>query len=152
MQLARILAFLSIVSMSTACVVRTGHPHRAERRAEHRDDRRDARLDASSPWDKLGERWVRGRADHDVIKVGRDEGRYRQIKLVVEHSALELYDVVVVFGDGTRFSPETRMIFGNGTTSRTIDLPGGNRVIRRIEFRYGNLPGGGKAQVEAWAI
>jgi hypothetical protein len=31
-----------------------------------------------------------------------------------------------------------------------IDLPGGARVIRRVEFRYGNLPGGGRARVELW--
>ena len=34
--------------------------------------------------------------------------------------------------------------------ARDIDLPGGGRAIRRVEFRYGNLPGGGKAQIELW--
>lgn len=142
-----VIAALCLAFLSTACVVRTARP-----RPERRDDRRDARVDAASPWDKLGERWVQGGADHDAIHVGRDDGRYRQLKLVVEHSALEMRDVVVIFGDGSRFSPDTRMVFGQGTTSRTIDLPGGDRVIRRIEFRYGNLPGGGRAQVEAWAL
>lgn len=147
MQLHRVLVLATIASIASACVVRTAQP-----RAERRNDRQDARFDAASPWDKLGERWVQGGADRDVIHVGRDDGRYRQLKLVVEHSALEMYDVAVVFGDGTSFSPPTRMAFGQGTTSRTIDLPGGARVIRRIEFRYGNLPGGGRAQVEAWAL
>jgi hypothetical protein len=150
MNLGRVVLFLAVTHLGTACVVRTGpaRPHAAERR----DDRHDARVDAASPWDKLGERWVNGRGDRDSIHVGRDDGRYRQIKLVVEHSALEMYDVVVVFGDGERFSPQRRLTFGPGSTSRTIDLPGGARVIRRIEFRFGNLPGGGRAQVEAWAL
>ena len=58
--------------------------------------------------------------------------------------------MVVVFGDGTSFSPDTRLTFGQGSWSRDIDLPGGNRVIKRVEFRYGNLPGGGRAQLELW--
>jgi hypothetical protein len=32
-----------------------------------------------------------------------------------------------------------------------IDLPGDARVIRSVEFRYGNLPGGGRAKAELWA-
>ncbi|MBK7537058.1 MAG: hypothetical protein IPI49_17185 [Myxococcales bacterium] len=120
------------------------------RRAEARDDRRDARFDAQSRWDKLGERWVEGKVDRDSIHVGKADGRFRKLQLVVEHSALELYDLVVVFGDGSQFSPPTRLVFGPGSTSRVIDLPGDARVVRRVEFRYGNLPGGGRAQIELW--
>ena len=56
-----------------------------------------------------------------------------------------------MFADGTSFSPGTRLVFGQGSWSRDIDLPGGGRAIRRVEFRYGNLPGGGKSQLELWA-
>jgi hypothetical protein len=143
------LFLLSTVSFAFfACVARGPGP----RREEARDDRRDARFDARSPWDKLGERWVNGQSDSDLIRVGRADGRFRKIQLVVEHSALELFDVVVVFGDGTRFSPGTRLVFGPGSTSRVIDLPGNARVIRHVEFRYGNLPGGGRAQIELWGV
>ena len=31
-----------------------------------------------------------------------------------------------------------------------LALPGGARAIKRVDFRYGNLPGGGKAQLELW--
>ncbi len=143
----RTLALAALALTLSACVVRSGP---GPRRAEARDDRRDAQLDARSAWDKLGERWVDGRVDRDAIHVGRGDGRFARIQLVVEHSALELYDVVVVFGDGSQFSPQTRLVFGPGSTSRVIDLPGGARVIRRVEFRYGNLPGGGRAQIELW--
>jgi len=70
---------------------------------------------------------------------------------VVEHSALEMQDVVVRFSDGTQFSPNTRHVFAAETRSHVIDLPGAQRVIRNVEFRYGNLPGGGRAQAELWA-
>src|SRR5689334_11862900 len=121
------------------------------RRAERRDDRRDRRTEMRTGWSKLGERWVQGGRDRDVIEVGRRDGVFRSIAIKAEHSALVLDDVRVVFGDGTSFSPGTRLVFNQGTWSRDIDLPGGNRVIRRVEFRYGNLPGGGRAQVELWA-
>jgi len=143
---------LLLASTLGACVVRSGPAPgaRSPAAAERRDDRRDAIADARSPWDKLGERWVHGRADRDVIHVGRKEGRFSRIQIVVEHSALEMRDVLIVFGDGSTYSPPTRLVFEPGSTTRVIDLPGGARVIRRVEFRYGNLPGGGRAQVELW--
>ena len=138
------VTFLLVIAAS-GCVVHNGP------RGERRDDRRDAHFDAQSPWDKLGERWVDGQVDHDVVPVMRRE-RYSKLKLVVEHSAVEIWDVVIVFGNGEVFQPGTRLVFGQGTTSREIDLPGNNRHIERIEFKYGNLPGGGRAQVEVWGL
>lgn len=119
---------------------------------ERRDDRRDRIFDRSSDWDKLGERKVDGKRDRDVIKVGKKDGRFRAIAIVVEQSDVELYDVIVTFGDGTSFSPPTRLTFAEDSRSRVIDLPGDARVIRKVEFRYGNLAGGGKAQVELWGF
>jgi hypothetical protein len=147
MSILRSIAITTVLVSMTACVVRA---RPAPRAVERRDDVHDARVEAMTGWDKLGERWVHGGGDRDVIHVGRDDGRFRSIRLKAEHSALELYDVEVVFGDGTRFSPGTRLVFGQGSWSRDIDLPGGDRVIRRVEFRYGNLPGGGRAQLELW--
>lgn len=118
---------------------------------ERRDDARDKKKENATRWEKLGERIVDGRADKDMIPVGRDDGKFGDIQLKVEGSALELFDVVVTFGDGTTFSPGTRLAFANGATTRVIDLPGGKRVIKKVDFKYGNLPGGGRAQIELWA-
>lgn len=124
---------------------------REERREERRDDVRDRAAPSMSGWTRLGERWVNHGADHDTILVGAVEGRFTSVALRVEHSALELFDITITFGDGTTFSPGTRLIFAEDTASRTIDLPGGARVIRRVDFHYANLPGGGRAQLELWA-
>ncbi len=121
------------------------------RAEERRDDARDRKIEARTGWDKLGERMVDGKVDKDVIPVGRAEGKFSQVMVVVEHSALEMYDMEITFGDGSKFSPPTRLMFEKNTTSRVIDLPGDKRVIRQVAFRYGNLPGGGRAQVELWA-
>lgn len=117
-------------------------------------DHAERRPHAASPhsdWVRLGERWVDGVRDRDVIAVGAREGTYRRIMIVVDHSSLEMFDVEVTFGDGSRFSPRTRLVFGPNSRSQIIDLPGDRRVIRSVEFRYGNLPGGGRAQAELWA-
>ena len=138
--------FLSLV-VAAGLAGGIGCAHHAEPRVAHHEHVPAAHGD----WVKLGERWVDGAHDRDVIAVGAREGTYRRAMIVVEHSALEMFEVVFTFGDGTRFSPATRHVFGADTRSHVIDLPGSDRVIRRVEFRYGNLPGGGRAQAELWA-
>jgi len=98
----------------------------------------------------LGERTVNGGVDHDVIHVGRKDGQFHEIMVVVERAPIEMFDLVVTFGNGERFEPKTRLVFGPDSTSRNIDLPGGARYIKRVEFRYGNLAGGVNAKVELW--
>jgi hypothetical protein len=136
-----------VVSMAVSLSVAAGCAHRP---SERREERRESAQEPRGNWVKLGERWVDGTHDRDVIAVGAREGRYRRIRIVVEHSALEMYDVVVTFGDGIPFSPQTRHRFNANTRSAVIDLPGGARVIRSVEFRYGNFPGGGRALAELW--
>ena len=80
----------------------------------------------------------------------RRDGRFTSIMIVVENAPVEVFDIVVTFGDGEHWEAHTRLVFGPDTTSRMIDLPGGARVIRRVDFRYGNLAGAGQAKVELW--
>lgn len=117
------------------------------------DGPREAAFADRTGWTKLGERWVDfgARGDVDVIEVGAVEGTFSRLMIAVEHSAIELRDVVVTFGDGSRFSPEMKLRFGRGARGRVVDLPGASRAIHRVEFRYRNLPRGGRAQVELWA-
>jgi hypothetical protein len=137
------VVLVTTVGLGFGCAHR--HEPRRAQPAEYRAS--PSRAD----WNKLGERWVDGTRDRDVIRVGARDGAYRRIMIVVENSALEMHDVVVHFGDGTSFSPPTRHVFAANTRSHVIDLPGTRRDIQSIEFRYGNLPGGGRAQAEVWA-
>jgi len=137
---------LVLALVSTGLALGCGH-RPEERRAAPREYRADYR----GEWNKLGERWVDGTRDRDVIPVGARAGAYRRIMIVVENSALEMQDVVVRFDDGSAFSPPTRHVFAANTRSHVIDLPGYRRNIHSVEFRYGNLPGGGRAQAELWA-
>jgi len=105
----------------------------------------------SKGWTKLGEREVNGRMDKDRIEVGRYEGKFSKLSIVVENSDLELLDLEVNFAAGKSFHPAVRHVFKEGARSRVIDLPGDDRVIKSIELKYKNLPGGGNAKVEVWA-
>ena len=136
------------MAMAMAMAAGVGCAHRSP---QTREPVREARRESRADWIKLGERSVDGVHDRDVISVGAREGSFRRIMIVVENSALEMHDVVVKFADGTEFSPRTRHVFAADTRSHVIDLPGNRRIIRAVEFRYGNLPGGGRAEAELWA-
>jgi len=103
-------------------------------------------------WVKLGDREVNGRVDHDRIDVGRYEGKFSKLTLYVEKSDLELLDFEITFANGEKFHPEVRHVFKEGARTRVIDLPGDERVIKAINLKYKNLPGGGKAKVEVWGL
>lgn len=121
-------------------------------RDRDRDDRgRGDRWDARG-WDKLGEVRVQGKRDRDTLKIGRDDGRFSKLTFVAEDSDLEVYDIVVTFGNGETFEPKVRHTFKEGTRTRAIDLPGKDRFIKRIDFRYGNLPGGGRATLVVYGL
>jgi hypothetical protein len=102
-------------------------------------------------WDLLGRREVNFRSDRDTMVVTRARGEFSRIMIVVRDGAVELFDVKLTFGNNETWSPSTRLVFGEGTASRAIDLPGARRVIRRIDFFSKSLkPGLDRAVVEVW--
>ncbi len=106
----------------------------------------------SRGWEMLGERTVNGRVDHDRIEVGRYQGRFSKLTLVVENADVEMLDVRIEFGDRTDWHPPVTGFYREGTRTRVIDMPGGDRVIRFIDFRYRNVPGEWRAKVGVWAL
>jgi len=115
------------------------------------DDRPAAFSWDSNGWAMLGEREVNGKVDHDRITVGRREGKFEKLTLVVLDSDLELLDFEIKFAKGKPWHPEVRQVFKEGTRTRVIDFPGDERAIQFIDFKYKNLPGGGRAKVQVWA-
>jgi hypothetical protein len=105
----------------------------------------------SRGWEMLGEREVNGRADHDRIEVGRREGKFKKLTLVVMDSDLEMLDFEIKFEKGKAFHPPVRQVFKEGARTRVIDLRGDERAIKFIDFKYKNLRGGGNAKVQVWA-
>lgn len=120
---------------------------------------------AGQTWVKLGKRIVDFRADHDTITVKASKGTFRAIRLKVERRAVRFGDLKIHFGDGSTKDVSLKSVIQAGQASRTIDFPGGVRVIQKVEFVYkstgpGPLPGPRrhrrsvreKARVELWGL
>jgi len=59
--------------------------------------------------------------------------------------------MVVTFGNDEKFSPKLQYRFAEGSGSRTIDLPGDRRTIKRIDFNYRSINRReGKGRVEVY--
>ena len=106
-------------------------------------------------WDKngwvlLGETWVQGKTDHDVVPVGRQAGKFTKLMVVVDESDLEMHQMTITYGTGKTYELPIKQFFRENTRTRAIDLPGEARIINKLEFTYSNLPGGGRAKVEVW--
>ena len=92
---------------------------------------------AEGDWVLLGSRKVRWITDHDMIRVGMAEARFDHIAFVATGNGIFLRDLDVVYSSGANDHIVTRFHLPRDTPSRVIDLRGGERHIRRVEFRYG---------------
>ena len=87
-------------------------------------------------WIHLGDKHVDGKADHDKISIGRSDGRFRQLQIRVEDAPVDFQRVVVHYGNGTDEELQFRERINAGGETRAMDLRGGNRFIKSVEFWY----------------
>jgi hypothetical protein len=87
-------------------------------------------------WVYLGEAHVDGAADHDKIKVGISEGRFRALQIKVDRAQVEFRHVVVHYANGTNEEVQVRQRIRAGGSTRDIDLRGGDRAIESVEIWY----------------
>ena len=80
---------------------------------------------AQGGWRFIADKMVAFGVDHDVIVTGNTNDDFRKLKLRVTDGPLKMYDMKVI-----------RAQIRQGGESRVIDLDGGLRHIRRIEFWY----------------
>ena len=90
--------------------------------------------DDEGRWVFLGSRQVDGHRDHDVIRVGVRDGKFRAVQLRVSGGAVDFHRVVVHFGNGTSEEIAFRERIPDGGRTRLIDLPGDRRIIRSVEL------------------
>src|SRR6185295_8106283 len=90
-------------------------------------------------WQMLGERTVNGRVDRDTIAVGRYEGRFQKLNVVVLDDDMELLEFRITFADRTTYDPRLSFYFRENSRSRFVELPAGEHVINRIDLKYRNV-------------
>jgi Protein of unknown function (DUF2541) len=106
---------------------------------------------ANGDWVKLGSVRASHDADHDRITVAGPSDNFRKLKFKVKDAGVNLRQVVVTYDDGAPERLEIKEDLAAGAETRVIDLHGGKRSIRSIEFWYdtkGNK--GDKAEVVAF--
>ena len=98
----------------------------------------------------LGEHTVDGRVDSDQFDFSQKRGKISRIMVVVLDSDLEMLDFRIVLVTGSVYNPQVKHFFREGSRTRPIDLPTAE-ILRAVQLKYKNLPGGGKARVQVWA-
>ena len=86
-------------------------------------------------WEYIGKSRVDGTIDHDKISVDNG-GTFRAIQLGIKGGAIAFQRVVVHFENGNDTDVVVRERIPAGGRTRPIDLPGGNRRIKSVEFWY----------------
>jgi hypothetical protein len=87
-------------------------------------------------WVQLGEKKVSMENQKDEIPVGKEAGRFKRIKLLIEESDVHFNSVAVVFGNGEIFDVQMRDNIPAGQHTRAIDLPGEARFIDKVVLNY----------------
>jgi hypothetical protein len=101
-------------------------------------------------WNFVGDKIAAFGPDRDVLWVtGNDI--YTKIKIKVTDAPLNMHDMDIYFENGDKQNVILQRNFSQGEWSRVIDLPGNNRRIKKIEFKYDTKNvGKGKARVAVW--
>ncbi|WOT05656.1 DUF2541 family protein [Shewanella youngdeokensis] len=106
---------------------------------------------SAAQWEMLGTRTVKRNLDKDVMQVSIAEGGFRQIKITVKRSPVNIKRIIVQYANGSLDELKVRSVIAAGGETRLLDLRGGKRAIRNITFFYETIEKGrGKSIVTAW--
>ncbi len=78
--------------------------------------------------------------DRDSIHVGRREGRFKAIRLSASNNDVEILDLKVIYANGAPDDIQVRHNLRAGSTTRPLDLRGGERSIQQIDLVYRSRP------------
>jgi len=99
----------------------------------------------------LGRREVNFGIDRDTIVVSRSAGPLHQLIVVARSNPVEVYDIRVVFGNGSSENFNMRQRLFVDRDRLILDLPGNVRIVREVIFHYRTLNfAADRAVVELW--
>lgn len=87
-------------------------------------------------WRLIGTVTADNKADHDVISFTAKKDDFHALKFKVTNSAVNIDRMVVTYDNGEPDRIEVREEIKEGGESRVLDLKGGKRSLRKIEFWY----------------
>jgi hypothetical protein len=103
-------------------------------------------------WELLGKEIVGPAVVHNVIAIGRQEGRFEAVRLRVLSSDVAFHDVRVVYLNGVTETLAVRRLVRAGDASPPLPLSGEAQFIREIELVHEANPGmRDRAVVQVWA-
>lgn len=137
---------------------------RGQARVEALGEYAEGWLDAAGEGRKFNQGWVLLGAetagfigfDKDIIKVGRNAGGFRRLRVTVKERAISLNELRIVYSSGQEDVVPVKTKVDAGSTYGPIDLKGGSRAIKEIQARYRSrfidkdAAGKGRALVEIW--
>lgn len=92
-----------------------------------------------SDYTLLGEEIANYQRETDRFAIGGERGVFRALKLEVERAAIQLFDVVVTFGNGQKRSLGRERRIDAGSAGYVLDLPGDGRRIKHVDVTYRSL-------------
>ena len=104
-------------------------------------------------WHKIGSRTIDFKNDKDEITViGAD--KFSSIKFKVNDAPLNLQNVEVYYETGDKQDIAVNSPIGPTMESKSYDLNGGERSLKKIAFDYNTLPNikEEKAEIEVWGL
>jgi hypothetical protein len=141
MRATRVVVLAMLTLPFTACVIHDTRQVHETRPVQHVPPPPVARPQPPPPprAELLGRREVDFKSDRDVVEVGRHEGQFRKLRLVVRGAPLQLRDLQVIFGDNSVFDPAVRNRVLREDAAYVFDLPGHRRTIKRVTFLYRSI-------------
>ena len=107
--------------------------------------------ETKAEWKFIGDKNVRFGVDRDVIHCGVINDNFRQVKLKVTDGPIKIYDMKIHFDNGDVQDVSIRGQIRQGGESRVIDLTGGLRGLKKIEFTYETKGvARGRSRVAVW--
>lgn len=102
-------------------------------------------------WRFVGDKNVAYGVDHDVLHVTSINDHFTKLKFKITDAPLKIMDVKVYFDNGDIFDVSLKSEIKQGGETRVIDLPGGARKLKKIEFWYSTVGSGkGRARIAVW--
>jgi hypothetical protein len=114
-----------------------------------------AQAQIAETWVPLGCQKVGFQVDRDVLRVGKQDGRFRALRLRAQDHNIFMLDLKVVYGNGAPDDIQVRAEVRAGGTSGRLDLRGQDRAIARVEMVYRTQPnsrGRGTVCVDGLAV